>query len=119
MHRSNKPFYSIVSSARASSNGGMVSPEGVGGLEVDYQVELDRGLDWQLIRFLALENAIDIRRSAPEIIDQVISIGQQAADCSELTVRTDGRKAVPRRQPRLSLMRASLGLPKTARATAS
>ena len=56
--------------------------EGPGSLEVDHQLELDRGLDWKLVRFRALEDAIDIRRRAPKIIDQVISVGQQAADCS-------------------------------------
>src|SRR5262249_25860653 len=65
---------------------------------VDHQLEFDRGLDWKLSRSLALEDAIDVRRCAPKIIDQVISIGQQAADRSELTVWIDGREAVARRQ---------------------
>jgi hypothetical protein len=64
-------------------------------LEVDHHLELDRGLDWKLARFRALEDAIDIRRRAPKIIDQVISIEQQAADCSELTVRTGGGSGPP------------------------
>ena len=49
-----------------------VEAELLSGLEVDHQVELNRGLDWKLARFLALEDAVDIRRSAPKIIDQVI-----------------------------------------------
>ena len=45
-------------------------PERLGGLEVDKQLELDRGLDWKLSWFLALEDLIDIRRRAPKIMDQ-------------------------------------------------
>src|SRR4029453_10939490 len=75
-----------------------VEAERLGGLEVDHQLELDRGLDWKLARFCALEDAIDIRRRGPKIIDQVISVGQQGADCSELTVRIDGWEAVAGRQ---------------------
>src|SRR5262249_4546600 len=56
------------------------------------------GLHWQLTRFLALQDAINVRRCAPKIIDQVISIGQQATDCSELTVWIDGREVVARLQ---------------------
>src|SRR6516225_5121202 len=66
-----------------------VKPERLGGLEVDDQLELDRGLHWKLARFCALEDAIDIRRRASKIIDQVISVGQQAADSSKLTVRIE------------------------------
>ena len=59
---------------------------------------LTRGLDGKLARLRALEDAIDIGRRAPKIIDLVISVGQQAADFSEQTVRIDGREAVARRQ---------------------
>jgi hypothetical protein len=54
-----------------------VETERLGGLKVDHQLELDRGLDGKLARLRALENAIDIRRRAPKIIDLVISVGQQ------------------------------------------
>jgi hypothetical protein len=70
-----------------------VEAERLGGLEVDHQLELDRGLDGKLARLRALEDAIDIGRRAPKIIGQVISVGQQAAECSEITVRIDGREA--------------------------
>jgi hypothetical protein len=59
-----------------------VETERLGGLDVDHQFELNRGLYGKLTRFRALEDAIDIGRRAPKIIDQVISVGQQAADCS-------------------------------------
>src|SRR6516225_8637972 len=67
-----------------------VEAERPGGLEVDHQLELDRGLDGKIARLRALEDAIGVDRRAPKIIDQVISIGQQAADCSELTGLLDG-----------------------------
>ena len=48
----------------------------LGGLEVDHQLELDRGLDGKLARLRAFEDAIGIGRRAPEIMDQISSIGQ-------------------------------------------
>ena len=72
--------------------------ERLGGLEVDHQLELDRGLDGKLARLLALEDAIDIGRRAPKIIGQVNSVGQQAADFSEETERIDGRETIASRQ---------------------
>ena len=70
---------------------GHVEAERLGGLEVDHQLELDRGLDRKLARLRALEDAIGIGRRAPKIIDQVISVGQQAAEFSEET-DTDRRQ---------------------------
>ena len=75
-----------------------VEAERLGGLEVDHQLELDRGLDRKLARLRALEDAIGIGRRAPKIIEQVISVGQQAADFSEETERIDGRETVASRQ---------------------
>ena len=43
MHRSKQFFYSITSSAVASSNRGTVRPS-TGGLEADRQFEFDQGL---------------------------------------------------------------------------
>jgi len=62
-----------------------VEAERLGGLEVDHQLELDRGLDGKLARLLALEDAIGIDRRAPKLIEPVISVGQQAAEFSEDT----------------------------------
>ena len=75
-----------------------VEAERLGGLEVDHQLELDRGLDGKLARLRALEDAIGIGRRAPKIIDQVTSVGQQAAEFSEETERIDGRETVASRQ---------------------
>jgi hypothetical protein len=82
--------------ARAAS--GHATAERFGGLEVDHQLELDRGLDGKLARLGALEDAIGIRRRAPKIIDHVISVGQQAAEFSEETEWVDGGKTVASRQ---------------------
>src|SRR6266571_5360832 len=75
-----------------------VEAERLGGLEVDHQLELDRGLDGKLTRLRAPQDAIDIDRSTPKIIEQVISVGQQAAEFSEETERIDGRKTVASRE---------------------
>src|ERR1700738_4334166 len=75
-----------------------VKGECLGGLEVDRKLELDRGLDRKLARLRLLEDAIGIGRRAPKIIDQVTSVGQQAAGISEYPVRIDGRETVARRQ---------------------
>jgi hypothetical protein len=45
-----------------------VETERLGGLHVDHQFELSRGLYGKLTRFRALEDAIDIGRRAPKII---------------------------------------------------
>ena len=49
--------HSITSSARASSDGGTVEAERLGGLEVDDQLELGRLPHRQIGRLLALEDA--------------------------------------------------------------
>jgi hypothetical protein len=65
-----------------------------GGREVDRQMELDRTLDRKLARLRAFEDAVGIRRRAPIIVENVICIGQQAADFSEETVWINGRETV-------------------------
>ena len=75
-----------------------VEAERLGGLEVDHQLELDRGLDGKLARLRALEDAIGIARRAPIIIEQVISVGQQAAEFSEDN-GTDRRQGDGSEQP--------------------
>ena len=52
--------YSITSSAMASSVGGTVEAERLGGLEIDDELELGRLHHRQVGRLLALENAADI-----------------------------------------------------------
>src|SRR5262249_46258441 len=75
-----------------------VETECFGGLEVDHQLELDRCLAGKLARLLALEDAIDTGCCVPYLIERVTSVGQQAADLSEVTERIDGREAVASRQ---------------------
>src|SRR5215467_94074 len=67
--------------------------ERLGGLEVDHQFELDRGLDGKSARLFALEDAVDIGCRAPIRIELVSSVGQQAAELSEGSARIDGREA--------------------------
>ena len=59
---------------------------------------LTGGLDGKLARLRALEDAIGIRRRAPIIIEEIISVGQQAAEFSEETERIDSRETVASRQ---------------------
>src|SRR5215831_20784922 len=75
-----------------------VKTECLGCLEVDDQLELNRGLDRKLVWLFALQYAIDISRCTPKIIVHVISIGQQAAEFSEEAGRIDGRETIASRQ---------------------
>src|SRR5713226_4559923 len=75
-----------------------VEAELLGGLEIDHQLELDRGLNGKLARLRALEDAIGIGRRAPKIVGLVSSVGQQAAEFSEETDRIDGREPIASRQ---------------------
>ena len=70
----------------------------LGGLEVDHQLELDRSLNGKLARLRALEDAIGVGCCTPIIVDEIISVGQQATDFSVEPVRIDCREAVARRQ---------------------
>ena len=54
------PHHSITSSALASSVGGTVEAERLGGLEIDDQLELGRLLDRQVGGLLALEDATGV-----------------------------------------------------------
>src|SRR5262249_41372204 len=71
-----------------------VEAERLGGLAIDDQLEPDRGLDGKLARRPTLEDAISIGRRAPKAIEQVISVGQQAAELNESTKRINGRETV-------------------------
>ena len=73
------PLHSITSSARASSVGGTVEAERLGGLEVDHQLVLGRRLHRQIGRLLALEDAIDVAGRAPVLSSVIRPVGDQAA----------------------------------------
>jgi hypothetical protein len=71
-----------------------VEAERLGGFEVDDQFVLGRRLDRQVGRLFALEDAIGIRRRAPIIIEEIISVGQKTAKFGEEAERIDGRETV-------------------------
>ena len=73
------PPHSITSSARASTRRRHVEAERLGGLEVDDQLEFGRRLHWQVGGLLALEDAIDVAGSQPELVDLIGSVGHQSA----------------------------------------
>src|SRR5262249_32582779 len=72
--------------------------EGLGGLEVGYQLEVGRCLHGQIARLLPLEDAIDVGRRELEMMALLASIGQQTAELSKETPRTDGWQTVASRQ---------------------
>src|SRR5262245_12730817 len=51
-----------------------VEPEGLGGLEIDDELELGRRLHRKIGRLGAFENAVDIRRAAPKEVGRVDAI---------------------------------------------
>ena len=75
----NRPTFIRSFRRRVAGETRHVEAERLGGLEVDHQLELDRGLDGQLARLRALEDAIGIERRAPRVIESVVSI-QEAAE---------------------------------------
>src|SRR5262249_5773506 len=64
------------------------------GLEIDDQLVLGRRLHRQVGWLLAFEDTIDIGRGEPKVIALVTSVGQQAAEFSKKTPRTDGWQTV-------------------------
>src|SRR5262249_172301 len=79
MHRSKSQSYSITSSARASSIGGI---ERLRGLEVDHQLELGRPHHRQIGRLLAFENPPRVDARLAKRISQVGSVAHQPATSS-------------------------------------
>ena len=64
MHRSNKPSYSITSSAPPISDGG-TSARRLGGFEIDHRLVLGWRLHRKVRRLLAPEDAVYVAGSAP------------------------------------------------------
>src|SRR5215471_7718373 len=77
-----------------------VEPELLGGLQIDNQLKLGRGLDRKFARFCAPQDAINVDRRAPKIVNKVISVGQQTANLSVETRWINGGKTVTRSQRR-------------------
>ena len=79
--------------------GWYVQAERLGGLEVDYQLVLGRCLHGQVGWLLALEDAVDIGRRAPVLVDPIRTIRDQAAIGDKDRVRIDGGQFVPGCKP--------------------
>jgi hypothetical protein len=60
------------------------------GLQVDDQIILGRCLHRQIGRLLAFEDAIDVAGRAPALVDQIGSIGDQAAVGDVIAGEVDG-----------------------------
>src|SRR5262249_38552329 len=65
------------------------------GLEVDHQLIFRWRLHRQIGRRLALEDAIDIAGRTPALVDEIRSIGNQAARVGEATFVVDCGQLVP------------------------
>ena len=94
------PHHSITSSARASSVGGTVEAERLGGLEVDDQLELGRLLHRQVGRLLALEDTAGVDADLAIEVSDAGPVAHQAAGRDELAIRRNRRHRVARRQAR-------------------
>src|SRR5262249_60992426 len=68
------------------------------GLQVDNKLVLGRRLHRQIGRLFAFEDAIDVAGRAPELIDKIRPIGDQAAGVDEDTIVVDPRQLVAGRQ---------------------
>src|SRR5262249_47523137 len=73
-------------------------PERLGSLEVEDRFVLGRRLHRQIGRLLALQDAVDVAGGAPELIDVIRPIGDQAAGVDEDTIVVDRGQLVAGRQ---------------------
>jgi len=70
-------------------------PERLRGLQVDDQLEVGRCLHRQVRRFFTPQDAVDVGRRLPELVDEIGSVGEQpAAGCIEARV-VDRGQSVP------------------------
>ena len=79
------PHHSITSSARASSVGGTVEAERLGGPEVDHQFELRGAVDRQVRGLGTLEDAAGIDADPSICIGYAVAVADQAAGRDEIT----------------------------------
>jgi hypothetical protein len=89
--------YSITSSARANSEGGMAKR--LGGAEVDDQLEFDWLLHGKCARTFASQDAIDIGCGAARQIDYIGPVGQEPPGRGTFFPWIDRRKTHIGRQP--------------------
>ena len=71
--------YSITSSARASSVGGTVEAESLGGLEIDHQLELGRLQNWKVRRLCTFEYLTGVHPDLSVSFCNDCAISHQAA----------------------------------------
>ena len=64
--------------------------ERFGGLEIDYQLELCRKLNWQLARLRTLQNSIDEGSNPSPVFTQIGPIGDQGTILDRLTAGANG-----------------------------
>src|SRR5258705_8741339 len=69
-------------------------PEGLGGLEVDDELEPARALDRQIGRARALHNAVDVPGRLPKQLRQIRPIAEQAAGFGKLGLDARRRQAI-------------------------
>ena len=72
--------------------------ERIGGLEVEDRFVLGRRLHGQIGWLLALQDAVDVAGGAPELIDEIGPIRNQAAGVDENTIVVDRGQLVAGRQ---------------------
>ena len=72
-----------------------IEAERLGSLEIDDKFEFGCKLHWKIARLFPLEDAIDVRLSAPVKVDIVDAIGRQASAFYKVAKWVDGRQAVP------------------------
>src|SRR5262249_39022351 len=68
--------------------------EGLGGLEIDDELEPGRQLDRQLARLGTIENAIDIGGRTPVAVGEVLAVADQSSGLYVLPEREDRRPPV-------------------------
>src|SRR5512143_621462 len=72
--------------------------ECLGSLEVDHQLILSRRLHRKVAGLLTLEDAIDVAGSAPIVVDEIGTVGHQAAAGDEKSLVIDRGEPMPSRQ---------------------
>ena len=92
------PLHSITSSARARSVGGTSRPSALAVLRLMTSSYLVGALHRQVGGLLALEDAVDVAGRTPVLVDEIGSIGDQAAGRDVVAVGVDRRQLVPGRQ---------------------
>lgn len=90
--------YSTTSSARASSMGGTVRPSAFAVLRLITSSYLVGACTWQVGRFRALEDAINVTGGKPVLFYEIGPIGDQTTGGNEVAVIINCRQLVPGRQ---------------------